>query len=84
MKLQHPNCQNIDCFICLWDHQALDEILQKKIGSGANKYDLLYEYRNWLIKEEVPDGTKWGWGSPEAFEDINIENFCNWFKENYS
>lgn len=78
MKLRHSNCQNSDCPICLEDHRNLARILQEKTGS--DKHDLLYEYRIWLIEQKIPDVSE-SWASPQAFEDANIERFCEWFKK---
>jgi len=80
MKLRHPNCQNTDCPICLEDHRNLAGILQEKIGN--DKHDLLYEYRNWLIKQKIPD-VSGNWASSQAFEDANIDRFCEWFKKEH-
>jgi len=84
MKLHHPNCQSNNCIVCLKDHRALEHILWKKIGMNTSIHDVLYEYRSWLDRHKIPSHTEWGWASVETFRDSNIEQFCIWFKENYS
>jgi len=82
MKLRHPNCQNTDCPICFRDHHELEKVLQEKTEKGK-QYDLLGIYHKWLTDNDIPAETEWGWASTQAFEDANIDRFCEWFKKEH-
>jgi hypothetical protein len=70
MILHHPNCRDADCEICMADHMALQAELERR--TGDKRTDHLGKYHSWLSKNGIPAETKWGWATPEAFDDENI------------
>jgi len=79
MKLTHIDCKNPRCSICFQDAQKLEDYLTEKTGN--DKVDHLGKYHKWLSDHNVNPETEWGWFTKEAFDDENIENYINWFKD---
>ena len=81
MKLSHLYCRNTDCKLCLIEHEALEQKLEELTGDDT--VDHLGKYHKWVGDNGHEPETEWGWATPLSFDDKLIQEYVDWFKEEY-
>ena len=76
LRRHEPPCNIHGCGVCLDDHLALADELERQTSTQNERVDILCEYRQWLDREGIPAEGEDGWCTEQAFDDRNIAAFA--------
>ena len=82
MKQTHINCEDVRCKICMSEHFAVGEMLDKL--TGDKRHDHMGKFHSWLKRNGYEPETDYGWGTESFFRDDLMEAYAEDFKNGNS